>query len=152
MKRMTATIAALALTLCVLTGAAGWAEEKQTAANLFEFDGHGILVSVDLHDGWSIEFGLNATYLFDGENDGNRDAAAYGVYVSPEEYEEIIDEYSGYDSFREIEGGVAFTEEDGLGKYVFSVCDGVYYMIMATPGIDAADIYGRFDVSEDPLY
>ena len=101
MKRMTATIAALALTLCVLTGAAGWAEEKQTAANLFECDGHGILVSVDLRDGWSIEFGLNATYLFDGENDGNRDAAAYGVYVSPEEYEEIIDEYSDYDSFRE---------------------------------------------------
>ena len=68
------------------------------AANEFTFDGHDVTVAVDISCGWSVEFGENATYIYDEPNDGEAEAAAFAVYMTQEEYETAIAEHSGDES------------------------------------------------------
>ena len=154
MKKLFSLTLVLALSLCLLAGCGGQSEPAaeteapvSSAAHEFDFDGNAVRVEVDLKDGWCVEFGENATYLYDGPMTDDSEAVAYGVYVDPQEYEDIIAEYSSYDSFQEVGGGVMFTESDGMNKYVFVVGDNTNYMIMVEAGNDADAVYNRFHVN-----
>jgi|GEM_PF-964373 len=133
-----------------LTGAKGFGFRKEgdgpKATNDFIFDGTTVSVTVDLSDGWTVEYGENATYVFDGNMHGFDEAIAYGVYVDKEEYDEIVSEYSSYDSYEEVENGIRFIESDELSKYVMDLGNDIYYMIMATEPDQAEEIYAHFDV------
>ena len=150
MKRIVAMIAVLVLVLSVAGGIA-LADGRSTATNLFEFDGKYVYVTVDLSDGWSVEYGLNGTYLFDGENDGRNEAAAYGTYVDQEEYDAIVAAYSGYESYAELENGIRFVEEDGNTKYVLTVDEGLYFMITVVDPDNAEAVFARFEVKPDEV-
>ncbi len=116
------------------------------AANEFTFDGHDVTVAVDISCGWGVEFGENATYIYDEPNDGTIEAAAFGVYLSQEDYEGVIAEYSEDESFSEVGAGVMFTQSDGTQCYAFVVGEGVNYEIMVEPGHDADAVYNRVNV------
>lgn len=133
-----------------LAGTRGFGTQKEgdgpKATNEFVFDGKTVAVTVDLTDGWTVEYGENATYVYDGNTHGDDEAIAYGVYHSKEDYEETVREYSSYDSYEEVENGIRFRESDGLSKYVMDLGNDVYYMIMASEPDQAEEIYARFDV------
>ncbi|MBR0401864.1 MAG: hypothetical protein IJH73_05075, partial [Lachnospiraceae bacterium] len=116
------------------------------AANEFTFDGHDVTVAVDISCGWSVEFGENATYIYDEPNDGEAEAAAFAVYMTQEEYETAIAEHSGDESYSEVGAGVMFALDDGTQCYAFVVGEGVNYEIMVEPGHDADEIYNRVNV------
>lgn len=130
-----------------LAGAKGFGLPKAgagpKATNEFIFDGATVAVTVDLADGWTVDYGENATYVFEGDSD---EAIAYGVYTDKEEYDEIVKEYSSYDTYEEVENGIRFTESDDLCKYVIDLGNDIHYMIMATVPDRADEIYARFDV------
>jgi len=116
------------------------------AANEFTFDGHDVTVAVDISCGWGVEFGENATYIYDEPNDGTEEAAAYAVYMTQEEYETAIAEHSGDESYSEVGAGVMFTQDDGTQCFAFVVGEGVNYEIMVEPGHDADAVYNRVNV------
>ena len=116
------------------------------AANEFTFDGHDVTVAVDISCGWSVEFGENATYIYDEPNDGEAEAAAFAVYMTQEEYETAIAEHSGDESYSEVGAGVMFALDDGTQCYAFVVGEGVNYEIMVEPGHDADAVYNRVNV------
>ena len=157
MKSKTKILLCLLLAACLaLSFAACGAKEaeepaadgtKETMSFSFELDGKSVLVTVDVSGGWSAEASTGAIYLFDGENDGERAAIAHGYVIDQAEYDANVAEYSSYDSFTEVDGGVKFSEmEGGSNKYLFSVGNGLYYMIAASQSADAESIYARFDV------
>ena len=123
------------------------APAKETATATLRGDGISALVSVDVSDGWSVEFATGAAYLYCGENDGENMAVAHGYVIDRQEYDENVAEYSSYDSFVEVDGGVMFSEQaGGSNKYLFAVSDDVYFMIAANQNFNAEEIYARFDV------
>ena len=157
MKSKTKILLCLLLAACLaLSFAACGAKEaeepaadgtKETLSFSFELDGKSVLVTVDVSGGWSAEASTGAIYLFDGENDGERAAIAHGYVIDQAEYDANVAEYSSYDSFTEVDGGVKFSEmEGGSNKYLFSVGNGLYYMIAVSQSADAESIYARFDV------
>ena len=66
---------------------------RQTATAVAELDGEQALVTVDITGGWSVEFSTGAVYLSDGENDGMKEAVAYGYLIDQAEYDENVEEY-----------------------------------------------------------
>ncbi len=118
-----------------------------TATNLFDFDGTEVEVCVTLDDGWSVEFGLNSTYLYDGNKHGYEDAIAYGVYTTAGEYDEYMDESSEYESCKEVEDGVILNVDETLTRYIIDLGDEVYYMLMITELSQTQEIRDRFDVT-----
>ena len=135
----------LAMTLTAGSMAAEIEPARQTATASFELDGESALVTVDITGGWSIEFATGAVYLFDGENDGMREAVAYGYIMDQAEYDENVEEYKDYDSFTELENGVTFSEgEGGSNKYLFEIGNGLCFMVAADLDADAEDIFSRF--------
>lgn len=115
-----------------------------SASHEFDFDGNEVSVTVDLSDGWTVEFGKNATYLY--SVDSQDEAIANGVYVDKDQYGEMIREYSSYDSYEEVADGIKFQESEDLAKYVIDLGGGVYYMIMTHDTKQAEEIYARFKV------
>lgn len=137
----------LALAGCGASGTKSVSTGKQTAAATFYLNDISADVSVDISGGWSIEFSTGAVYLYDGENDGQREAIAHGYIIDQAEYDENVTEYRDYESFTEVENGVKFSEgEGGSNKYLFAVGNGLYYMIAANQDADAEAIYARFEV------
>ena len=143
---------ALALVLA-LTACGANKDSKQTATNTYRISGQTTIVSVDLTGGWSTEFASGAVYLYDGADDGERMPIAFGYIISQEEYDEIIAEYSSYDSFSETGAGVVFDEgEGGSKKFVFAIGNGLFFMIAADQSADADAIYNRFSVTAGEPY
>ena len=107
MRRTMGTVAALALSLCVLVGCGstatnapttndGGAEAvatKQTATDDVEFNGKTVSVCVDVSDGWSVEFTTVGTvYLYDGEVTDDSVQIANGFLIDQKEYDRIAAE------------------------------------------------------------
>ena len=101
-----------AMTGCAQTGTASTADSQpapteapaQSAASSvaqheFDYGGAITLVTVDLADGWSIEFGENATYLTNGALDADDSAYTYGVFETQEGYDSFIEEYQSSSAF-----------------------------------------------------
>ena len=128
MKKILKTSLAISLFFIVFI-CSGCTTKKSGAANLFNFNNKEVLVTLDLKDGWYVEFGENGTYLYDQIPDNKTDAVAYGVYVSKEDYENDLDGYKKSKGYKEIENGIYF-EEDTLSKYIISIDDNIYYEII----------------------
>ena len=143
----------LVLTFAAASMAAETEPVRQTATAVAELDGEQALVTVDITGGWSVEFSTGAVYLFDGENDGMKEAVAYGYLIDQAEYDENVEEYKDYESFTELENGVTFSEDEGgSNKYLFEIGDGLYYMVAADPDADADDIFSRFTATPGVIW
>ena len=133
----------LLLSIFILTGCS---KSNSGAANLFSFNNKEVLVTLDLKDGWFVEFGINGTYLYDQVPNNDTKAVAYGVYVSKEDYNQLLDEYKKAKGYKEIENGIFFKEEP-LSKYIIKISDDIYYeIIVEDNNYNANDVFKRFDV------
>ncbi len=121
-----------------------------TASHVFTYDGLQVRVIVDVSGGWEAEFGEMATYLYDGPDDGEREAAAFGVYETKEEYDTLLAEKDSYEDFAEEDGRLTFTDSAGVKNLVIPFSDyltgaeDMYYRIMVEPGNEAQPIFDRF--------
>ena len=123
--------------------------DEQTLTHTFDFEGMKAVVTLDLSDGWSADFGAGAVYFWGPDDDHEEEASSYGYMTSKEEYEENIADPSIYDSFEEVEDGVKFREpEEGNYKYIFKVDEDVYFMIDVRKDLDPEPIYARYDVQK----
>ncbi|MCR4963512.1 MAG: hypothetical protein K6B40_06520 [Firmicutes bacterium] len=121
------------------SGSAG----QQTAAATLDQDGNSIYVTVDLRDGWSVEFARGAIYLYDGETNGNLEAAAIGVTLDKEVYDEYYNAAVDDESFKEVEGGVFYTESDGTMDYLSKVGGNAYFLLSVDKSADGDAVYAR---------
>ena len=164
MRKIIGTVAALALSLCVLVGCGSTAADaptaddggtevvaaKQTATDVVEFNGKTVSVCVDVSDGWSVEFTTVGTvYLYDGEVTDDSVQIANGFLIDQKEYEDNLADYQANDkSFTEV--GAGFIAEDGA-RYAFAVGEDVFYLIEVNtydhPDADCDQIFSRFVVS-----
>lgn len=116
------------------------------AAHEFDFDGSIVRVSVDLSDGWAVEFGEMATYLYNCPVDDAQDAVAYGVYMDQEEYDEYLAQLQNTDTFVQGENGAFTYKAEDTHYYVSKIADGTYFEIMVNAADDSEEISKRFDV------
>ena len=148
MKKIFGLIIVFFITILLVTGCSN--KESSYAANLFEFEKDQVVVTVDLKDGWNVEFGINATYLYDKKD--AEDVVANAVYVSKDEYKEIVDEYKGYDSYKEIDNGITF-EESTSTKYIVKVTDDTYMMVIVRKEskYNAQEVFERFSFKKEEI-
>ena len=154
MKKAAALIATLVLSLAMLAGCASQSSDvHEVATNEFdfsEFGGPTMYVSVDISDGWNVEFGLNATYVYNGANDGELAAVAYGTYAGQTEVDEFIAANQGNEGFEKTDYGVHCVSEAGTDFFVLMNPDmGAYYRLSVVPGVDADEVFGRFGVESE---
>ena len=129
----------------------GCNNKTSKAANLFKFNDKEVLVTLDLKDGWYVEFGENGTYLYDQVPNKKTKAVAYGVYVSKDEYNSELDGYKKAKGFKEIKNGIFF-KEDSLSKFIINVGDDIYYEVIVEKNkYDANDVFKRFKVKLDNM-
>ena len=124
-------------------------KKSPKAANLFNFDDKEVLVTLDLKDGWFVEFGVNGTYLYDRVPNKKTNAIAYGVYVSKDEYNSELVEYKKAKGFKKTKNGIFF-KEDSLSKYIINVGDDIYYeVIVEKNNYNPDDVFKRFSIKLD---
>ena len=123
---------------------------EETVSHVFDFDGNKVRVTVDISGGWDAEFGEKATYLYDrpaaDSDSDDRDAAAFGVYETRQDYDTFLAEAKAYDDFTLTDNGFAYTDSIDVTHLFFSVGNGVYFRIMVEPGNDAQAVFDRFTV------
>ena len=143
MKKLTA----LALAVClVLSLAACGMIGKQTASSTIKSGTKQIPVKVDLAGNWSVQFADDAVYLYNGEDDGEKEPVGVGRICTKQDYDDAVEAHSGDEDFEESENGVKFTEgEEGNRKYIFAA-DDVYFMVEADGSASTEAIFNRFTV------
>lgn len=158
MKKAFAFILAASLTVGMATAVFAHSAfvGVQSASAYLDQDGKEIRVTVDLSDGWSAEFAHGAVYLYDGPNDGEKDAIAMGLTLEKEAFEDHIARAEEMTGFRTEDGIVSYVEEDGTQDYFFEVDNDseAYFMISVLPDTDGDAIMSRFaahaeDIEED---
>jgi D-alanyl-D-alanine carboxypeptidase len=121
---------------------------KQSASGYLDQDGNEVLVTVDLSDGWSVEFAHGAVYLYDGPNDVGKEAAAVGLTIDEEVYNEQLAIAETQDDYRADDGITAYTEPAGSKNYFFAPGENSYFMIAVSENAeeDADAIMSRISV------
>ena len=145
-------VSALAVILSVFVlwgcGSASQASAPQTETHTFESDGINMVVSVDLSDGYAVEFATGAVYLYSDESKSDDSLCAFGFPLTQEEYDQIIAERDLYESFDEVGGGVIYA--DGIAdNYAYAVEGGQFFRIAVQndSGVDPDSVYERFEVT-----
>ena len=82
---------------------------EQTASAWLDQGENEVKVTVDLTDGWSVEFAKGAAYLYDGTADENAEAAAIGLTLDEEVFTEYMEAAQNSDSYREFAHSFTFT-------------------------------------------
>lgn len=141
--------AAMAIGISTSSFAAAPFEGKQTVSSLLDQDENSVKVTIDLSDGWSAEFVQGAVYLYNGPADAENESVAMGLTLNEDVYLDYIaaDDASDY---KEENGIVSYTEEDGTQDYFFEVDADefapAYFMISVDKGFDGNAVFHRFDV------
>ena len=128
------------------------ASPSETVSHVFDFDGNQVQVTVDVREGWDAEFGEMATYVYDRPNDkedpdkDDRDAAAYGVYETQEDYNTFLEEGKTYDNFALTDYGFTYTNDSDMTHFFCALGNDVYFRVMVNPGYDPQEVFERFAV------
>ena len=120
------------------------AEPAQTAAALLDQDANCVSVTVDLTGGWSVEFARGAFYLYDGPTDS--ESTAIGLTLEKEVYDEYIEAARQDEDFREEDGVISYTEEDGSRSFFLSVGDEAWFMLDTAADTDGDAVMARVHV------
>lgn len=129
---------------------------KQTASAKQTVGENGTAVmTVDLTDGYSVEFASGAAYFYKGEASDENDVAAFGYVISKEEYDEEIAyltaNKSSENDFKNLGDGVySNSDEDGC-VYFFPTEDGLFMKVaVQKAGMgEAKSIYPRFSAHNE---
>ncbi len=112
-------------------------------------------MTVDLTDGYSVEFASGAAYFYKGEASDENEVAAYAYVISKEEYDEEIayltaDRSSGKD-FKDLGDGVFSDSEEESCVYFFPTEDGLFMKVaVQKAGMDEAkSIFPRFSAHNE---
>ena len=134
MKKLISVILALCVALALMTGAA-LAEGRQIASATLDYDTEPVIATVDLTDGWSVEFASGAFFLYDSEFTEDTPAMAIGLTLEKEVYEEYLESAKASDTLRELDNCVAYDYEEGT-YYVIPVGSSAYFLLDVPTGID----------------
>ena len=126
------------LALCLMLAMGAMAEGRPTATAVLDEEAQAVIVTVDLTDGWSVEFAPGAFYLYDGEIREDESIKAIGLTLDKEVYEDYLAEAQKSESCREIENGVCYVEDDGT-YYVLSVGTSAYFLLDVIDDADGGD-------------
>ena len=126
------------LALCLMLAIGAMAEGRPTATAVLDEEAQAVIVTVDLTDGWSVEFAPGAFYLYDGEIREDESIKAIGLTLDKEVYEDYLAEAQKSESCREIENGVCYVEDDGT-YYVLSVGTSAYFLLDVIDDADGGD-------------
>lgn len=151
MKKLISMLVALCLALTLTAGVAVAEGGKQTASTVLDPDTEGVMVTVDLTGGWSVEFAGGALFLYDGEVTEDRRADAIGVTLEKNVYEEYLAEAADSDSRREIENGVCYTTEEST-YYVIAVGSSAYFLLDVPVELDGDAILARIELVNEGDY
>lgn len=122
---------------------------RQIAAACLDQTGRRIDVVVDLSGGWSVEFASGAFYLYDGDYSEDKEAAAIGMTLDKQVFEEYCEEAAASDSYKELDEALFYTTEDGYGNYLVPVGDDACFMLTVMPGADGDGAFARVQVERD---
>ena len=116
---------------------------RQIAAARLDQDGNDINVTVDLSGGWSVEFAAGAIYLYDKAYEENLEAAAIGMTLDREVFEEYWAEAEASASRRELNGARYYKADDGKDTYLIPVGDDAWLMLKVEKGDDSDAVFAR---------
>lgn len=119
---------------------------EQTASAWLDQDGNEVKVTVDLTDGWSVEFAHGAVYLYDGKADVNTEACAIGITLDEEAFRDYAADAPNRDNYREFARSFSFTEENGATDFFFTVGPDAYFMVSVNPEADGDIVSSRFSI------
>ncbi len=158
MKKAIYLIGAAALSAALLAGcgqadpAADTSDMKQSATAWLqeENDDGRISAKVDLTGGYSVEFASGAVYLYDQEIvDGVTECVAMAITLDQGVFKEYMDEASGSDTCREVDGGVAYINDSDEASYLVQVGEGGYLLVTMDQGEDNDGLFARFSFEEE---
>ena len=118
------------------------APSRQIAAAKLDQDGRDIEVTIDLSGGWSVEFATGAFYLYDKAYEDGLEAAAIGMTLDQEVFEEYWAEAEASPSRRELDGARYYKPDGGRDTYLIPVGEDAYLMLSAESG-DGDAIFAR---------
>lgn len=155
MKKAICLIGTVALCAALLAGCGQTSEPADTAADVVKQSASAWLTAgdddgrfsakVDLTGGYSVEFASGAIYLYDQEIvDGVTESVAMAVSLSEEVYNEYMDEASQSDSYREVDGGVAYVNGSDEDSYLVQVGENGFVLITMDQGEDSDTLFARF--------
>ena len=135
MKKTIATATATAIVTAVITIAcfAGCAKKettKSTATAYLHQDETVSVATVDLSDGYSVEFTRGAIYLYDKEVEENTEAVAIGIVLEQEAYDNYLKAAQASANKKEISGGIIYESDSGL-MFVRTANDSVNFCLFA---------------------
>ena len=133
----------LAVALLAATGCAAKTPDRQIAAARLDQEGNDIEVTIDLSGGWSVEFAAGAFYLYDKAYEENQEAAAIGMTLDREVYEERCAEADASASRRELDGARYYKTDDGADVYLIPVGDDAYLMLQMKNRSDSDEVFAR---------
>ena len=137
----------LALALLTATGCGAGKTEpapaRQIAAARLDQEGNDINVTIDLSGGWSVEFTAGAFYLYDKSYEEGMEAAAIGVTLEREVFEEYCAEADASAGSRELEGARYYKADDGSDTYLIPVGDDAYLMLWVEKRDNSDAIFAR---------
>ena len=122
----------------------GDAAGPQTATATLDRDSNPIVLTVDLSDGWSVDFASGAAYLYDGPEGGDVPSVAMAMSLEKDVYEGYIKDAKDQPNYKELENAVSYTEDDGTTDYFTKVGDKAYLMVTVVKDADADAVFARF--------
>lgn len=150
MKKLISMILALCVALALMTGAA-LAEGRQIASAVLDIDTQPVIATVDLTDGWSVEFAAGAFFLYEGEFSEDTPAKAIGLTLEQDVYEEYLASAKASDTLRELDNGVAYDYDEGT-YYVIPVGSSAYFLLDVPAGEDGDAILARIELMNQNDY
>lgn len=121
---------------------------KQSASAYLDQEKNTVVATIDLTDGWSVEFARGAFYLYDEEISGDTEATAIGITLDNEVYKEDLAEAIESASHEEADGGIYYDRSDNAHCFLCTVDDSAYFLLV-TESNDIKDIRGRISLKLD---
>lgn len=129
---------------------------KQTASAKQIVGENGTAVmTVDLTDGYSVEFASGAAYFYKGEPTDENEVLAFGYVLSKEEYDEEIsyltaNNTSG-DDFKDLGEGVYSNGSEDSCDFYFPTEDGLFMKVAVQKAgmAEAKSIFPRFSAENE---
>lgn len=151
MKKATCAALAVLLAFFLLAGCG----EKTEISHTYAFADREMKVTVNVSDGWDVEFSGKSAFVYDNPNKGQRVAVAFGTYNTPDQaadHEAAAQQGAeGISNVRTLADGSLRWDEgvgNGFGQhcYLVRLSDEIHYLISVNEGEDAESIFQRFRV------
>ena len=123
--------------------------ETEIAIDIDLADNEGLLnnkakVTVDLSNGWVVEFDYDAMFLYENEDDD--DFVGSAMLLNEEAFKEFKEEAQASDTYKEYARSFSYVDEDGAEDHFYSLAPNVYLVISVEKGADPDEVIERINV------